>query len=201
MAIPGPRGAARFRLIHSDAVLGLGIEGAYWVEPGRLMAGSYPGDHDRALARRQLRGLLDRGIRTFVNLMEAVEEGQDSRTPAAYGHLLRQVAGTAALECHCLRFGIPDYTAPDHAYLHKILSAIRASIERDRPVYVHCWRGRGRTGTVVGAYLIERGIATPANFLAVMQTLREPHGLEGASPETPDQIETVRRYRVPRPRA
>ena len=45
----------------------------YWVEPGRLMAGEYPGDWTERSARRKLRALLDAGVRTFVDLTEQGE--------------------------------------------------------------------------------------------------------------------------------
>jgi len=32
-------------------------------------------------------------------------------------------------------------------------------------VYVHCWAGRGRTGTVVGCYLKRHGIAEDTNVI------------------------------------
>jgi hypothetical protein len=43
---------------------------AYWVKPGFLMAGCYPGSEDSTRARRQLKGLIEHGIRHVVNLME-----------------------------------------------------------------------------------------------------------------------------------
>ncbi len=46
---------------------------AYWVEPGKLLAGEYPGAKDPGEARRKSRGLLDRGIRHVINLMEPDE--------------------------------------------------------------------------------------------------------------------------------
>ena len=38
----------------------------YWVEPGRLMAGEYPGDWNKRSARRKLRALLDAGVRVVT---------------------------------------------------------------------------------------------------------------------------------------
>ena len=45
----------------------------YWVEPGRILAGEYPGDLDRTLAIRKVGLLVDNGIRTLVDLTEPVD--------------------------------------------------------------------------------------------------------------------------------
>ena len=42
----------------------------YWVEPGRLMAGEYPGDWNQRSARKKPRALLDTGVRTLPDLTE-----------------------------------------------------------------------------------------------------------------------------------
>jgi len=55
----------------------------YWVEPGRLLAGGYPGHADPGVARRTLCGLLDCGVSAVVNLMEEAPRG----TPAYAGPL------------------------------------------------------------------------------------------------------------------
>jgi hypothetical protein len=40
------------------------FERSYWVEPGKILAGAYPGDRRLDVARVKLQGLLDVGIRT-----------------------------------------------------------------------------------------------------------------------------------------
>ena len=46
------------------------IADAYWVEPGLLMAGEYPGAKDELEARLKLRWLLQQGIDVWVDLTE-----------------------------------------------------------------------------------------------------------------------------------
>src|SRR5688572_20285195 len=53
---------------------------SYWVRPGLLLAGEYPGAFDEAWARRKIRRMLEAGIRVFVDL---TEEGE----LAPYDHL------------------------------------------------------------------------------------------------------------------
>ncbi len=172
------------------------FEDAYWVETGRLMAGAYPGEYQDAVSERRLRGLLQCGIRTFVTLMQAREESPNLRAEPAYARALERVARHQGVRADCHRFDIHDMSVPSHAQMDAIQAAIDASLADERPVYVHCWRGRGRTGTVVGAYLIRRGLATPENFVEVIHDLREAAAglFPGPSPETGAQVDFVRAW-------
>ena len=178
------------------------FEEAYWVEAGRLMAGAYPGEYETAVSERRLRGLIQCGIRTFITLMEAREESPDPRTEPAYARALERVAQHQRVRADCQRFDIHDMSVPSHEQMDAIQAAIDASLADELPVYVHCWRGRGRTGTVVGAYLIRRGLATPENFVEVISGLRGAAAgpFPGPSPETDAQVDFVRAWaRTPRP--
>lgn len=165
----------------------------YWVEPGRLLAGPYPAHYDALGTERNLRALIRRGIRAVYSLMEAREDGAEGgRSP--YVALLERAARAHGAEVEWRRFAIHDMSVPDVATMDAIQAAIDGSIERDRPVYVHCWRGRGRTGLVVGAYLVRRGLATADDFVEVIARLRGAGPADGPSPETGAQVEFVRRY-------
>jgi hypothetical protein len=152
------------------------------------MAGCYPGHGDPRIAERQLGALLDCGIRCFVSLME--EEVRGPYLP--YEPLLEAVASRRGIEIDCLRFEIEDHSAPSFKQMREIERALERSIAAGRPVYLHCWGGRGRTGTVVGVYLVRRGLATAESFPEVIAELRS--GAPGDSPETQEQIEFVRRF-------
>jgi hypothetical protein len=68
---------------------------------------------------------------------------------------------------------------------------------RRRPVYVHCWGGKGRTGTVVGCYLVRHGIAEGEAALKAIQKMRrnDPKAHE-PSPETREQCDFVLRWKA-----
>jgi len=73
-------------------------------------------------------------------------------------------------------------------------------LESGESVYVHCWGGRGRAGTV-GACLLGRawGVATADEALERVQRAFDTRGdreggIRRLSPETPAQIKAVRRY-------
>jgi hypothetical protein len=161
---------------------------AYWVDPSRLMAGCYPGHGDPRIAERQLGALLDCGIRCFLSLME--EEVRGFFAP--YQPQLEGIAASRGIAIECLRFEIEDHSAPSCEQMGEIERAIAKSITAGRPVYLHCWGGRGRTGAVVGVYLVRRGLATTESFVDVIAELRS--GAAGESPETEEQIEFVRSF-------
>jgi len=161
---------------------------AYWVDPPRLMAGCYPGHADPRIAERQLEALLDCGIRCFISLME-----EDARGPfVPYEPLLEGIATRRGIQIDCLRFEVEDHSAPSCEQMGEIERALASSIAAGRPVYLHCWGGRGRTGTVAGVYLVRRGLATAESFIDVIAELRS--GATGESPETQEQIEFVRSF-------
>jgi protein-tyrosine phosphatase len=61
---------------------------------------------------------------------------------------------------------------------------------------VHCWGGKGRTGTVVGCWLVRHGKATGDQALAMIQELRknDPTRYE-PSPENETQRQMVREWK------
>ena len=49
------------------------IDECYWVVPGRLLVGAYPGSRSRAQAMERLRRFLEAGVTCFIDLTEAME--------------------------------------------------------------------------------------------------------------------------------
>jgi protein-tyrosine phosphatase len=69
-----------------------------------------------------------------------------------------------------------------------ILDRIDELLAAGEVVYVHCLAGIGRTGPVVGCYLVRRGMSGP-DALDTVERLR------GAPPETPEQRRLVLDWR------
>lgn len=167
---------------HDDLVHG------YWVIPGRLLATEYPGAKDPQKAALKIATLLDAGITSFVDLTEAGERTWDGTPMVPYEALLADVPAARYLRCPIRDTGVISRSGYD-----RILARIRAELDAGEVVLVHCWGGKGRTGTVVGAWLIEQeGVGYP-EVLQRMQALRE--GSKKAHhrvPDTDEQCEVLR---------
>jgi hypothetical protein len=164
---------------------------SYWVIPGKLLAGYYPGDRQKKVMKQKMQSLLYCGIRRVINLMEIYELDHEGMPFRDYEPVLKRLAdGGPPVECY--RMPVRDLDVPTPDFMGRILNRIDGALEEDRPVYIHCWGGRGRTGTVVGCWLIRHGIAETNTVLEKIRTLRQ-HGPRAhfPSPEMPDQIRMV----------
>lgn len=123
---------------------------AYWVEPGRFLAGEYPAQAFGEQSRQRLDNFLDFGINTFIDLT-------DSDELPSYLPMLKEEANYYEIEIHYKRFTITDHDIPTPETMRAILDEIDAALAADRKIYLHCWGGIGRTGTVVGCYLTRHG--------------------------------------------
>ena len=158
---------------------------SYWVQPGRLLAGEYPGAFMPTVARRKLRLLLDAGVTFFLDLTHSAD-GLES-----YEDLLRAEAKAFPTPVTYRRMAIPDRDIPTAAQMVETLNVIDEALAAGQVVYIHCWGGIGRTGTVVGCHLARD--AALAHLAALWQTV-EKRNLHPQSPETPAQVEMVRTW-------
>lgn len=153
---------------------------AYWVIPGQLLAGEYPGDLNPSCTRQRLTALLDIGIREFIDL---TWEGELE----PYRELLCQEARQLNLEIGYTRYAIPDLGIPARVTMKAILDHIDRAITYEKMVYVHCWGGVGRTGTVVGCYLVRHGLSGPEALERLQILRRGTAKWWRPSPETDEQ--------------
>lgn len=168
---------------------------AWWADAeGRVLAGEYPGHrNDPAATRRKLRLLADAGIGTIIDLTD----DNDWLTP--YAAELPGVVAERGLDLQRLPHPVPDQgvTTPDH--YDRIIADVSRSLAMGRKVYIHCWGGIGRTGTVVGIWHMSRG-HDPDAALALIKAARRGSLKAGlASPENDEQVSAIRaayrRYR------
>ena len=144
----------------------------YWVLDEKLLAGAYAGQPDPTAHEARLSGLFNAGMRTIVNLMEEDETNNDGEAFVPYDKRLQEIAAKAGERVDCLRFPIVDRHITTNEHMRGILDAIDGSLESERPVYVHCFGGIGRTGTVVCCWLLRHGLATPGNVFTQLRQLR-----------------------------
>lgn len=160
------------------------IEHCYWVVPGKLLAGEYPGAKEAEEAREKVAKLTDAGIAAFIDLTEENER------------LAPYAAWTGQAE-H-LRFGIPDVSVPSsRERTAATLDAIDERMEAEKLVYVHCWGGVGRTGLVIGCWLARHcGSGSKAlERVAELWKTCPKSQLYPESPETTEQKNYVRNWR------
>jgi protein-tyrosine phosphatase len=158
----------------------------YWVQPGRLLAGPCPGsdEHLAALAAAGVTCILNLQFPEEVN--HAGEPFRDYTVP--YRALLD------GRQPRFLRFPVPDFSIPTRAGMVAILDALDAALADGHTIYLHCWGGKGRTGTVVGCWLARHGHAQGQAAVEKVWKLRE--GLKGDSPENETQRAFVRGWQV-----
>lgn len=165
------------------------IPDSYWVVPGKLLAGEYPGAPAADPARRKLRRLLDAGITYFLDLTEA---GEHDLHP--YAALLQGEASALGRAVEHRRMPIPDVRTPAREQMAHILDTIDAALAAGHVVYLHCFGGIGRTGTVVGCYMVRHGMEGEAALAEIARLRRgTPDGCK-PSPETPEQCRMVREW-------
>lgn len=155
------------------------IPASYWVTEA-LAAGQYPGAHDPADASARLARFARAGVTTFVDLTHP----WDGLEP--YAHLLDGGRRHS--------FPIRDLGVPTVGEMTAILDAVDEELAAGETVYVHCWGGYGRTGTVVGCWLVRHGAAYE-EAIALIDERRRPlpvYRLHPESPQTPAQHAFVR---------
>lgn len=131
------------------------VRPATWIEDGRLAAGRHPCGLDAVDAADEMRRLHELGVTLLVDL---TEDGELE----PYEHL--------AAPARRLNFPIRDFTVPSDDQLVEVLDAIDEELAGGGVVYVHCWAGCGRTGVVVGCWLVRHGTEPRAALDRIAET-------------------------------
>jgi protein-tyrosine phosphatase len=174
------------------------IPNCYRVPDSRIIAGEYPGDWDPTKAVERISAFLDAGVEGFIDL---TEEGElDSYEP-----LLRDEAEIRGMSVAYIRLPIRDFRVPTIDEMSRLQWVLADAERLGKTVYIHCRGGVGRTGTVVGCYLVERGYSSDGALDLVQRLFHEmsPEKLRNhpdGSPETEAQREFVRQWARKRPR-
>lgn len=158
------------------------IEYCYWVDD-RFLAGEYPRNKNGPDTFDKLDALLNEGVTLFVDL---TEEGE----LLPYANWLKAATHK--------RFPIPDTSTPrSPAQTRDILNAIDDHLAEGGKVYLHCWGGVGRTGTIVGCWLARRNMYDGDAALTRLNELwqRNPKSGWRCSPENPWQVNYILKWR------
>jgi len=161
----------------------LPLANCYWVVPGRLLAGEYPGGATAAATRERLQRLADAGIGCFIDLT------QPGELPP-YEELL-----ASGIEHR--RFPVTDHGLPaGRRQMAETLEGLREALQSSRTVYLHCRAGIGRTGMVAGCLLVEQGLSGDAALEELNRLWQQSAraALWPSIPETAAQVEYVRNW-------
>ena len=151
---------------------------------GIIYAGEYPGDKNGEFAKHKIEQMYHFGIRHFIDL---TEEGELH----PYNHLLPN-------DTTYTRFPVVDCGAPKNIEsVQRLLLRIEELKKMDGYVYVHCWGGVGRTGTIVACYLSQNWEEPDLNH--TLEVLRSnfsemPKSAYRKTPETKEQIDFIEQF-------
>jgi hypothetical protein len=158
---------------------------AWWVEPGKILAGEYPGSQKSEHHEFKLVALADAGIETIVDLT------RDAEGLARYGTSWEELGRWRGRELKRLHHPIIDCDVTTPEGYDAIIADIDRELAAGRPVYIHCWGGVGRTGTVVGWWHVTRG-ATAEEALARIAAARAgTRKAARVAPEMDSQVEMI----------
>jgi protein-tyrosine phosphatase len=159
---------------------------AWWVEPGRLLAGEYPGARTAEKAAAKVRLLVDAGVDSIVDLTTP-----DDRLDS-YEDALQAAAENAGRQIHHFAHPVPDMGVLDDEGYDEIVDRIRGEMDSGRVVYVHCWGGKGRTSTVIGCLLIDAGLDYDATIARIAELRAGTRKAGDPCPESPSQHQVLR---------
>jgi protein-tyrosine phosphatase len=121
-------------------------------------------------------------VGAFIDLTAAEEYGL-----APYNRVLHELAPSVPWSRHA----IPDFGVPSVYELEQVLDALDEAVAGGLLPYVHCYGGIGRTGTVVGCYLVRHGRSGREALEQIADWRRGCVTGRRRSPETDEQIAFV----------
>ena len=142
-----------------------------WVIPGKLAGSGLPSSYDHLL------WLVKNNIKTIVTVREI---------PLPNAWFKKVNSFNLTLESFFLK--TDDYNAPAVYEIYNVVEYIDSQIRKNKPVVVHCAAGKGRTGTVLAAYLIKK------DKLRVDEAIRKIRSLRPGSIQSERQAIALHRF-------
>jgi len=155
----------------------LPIRDSYRVAGG-LLAGEYPGSYDPVDAMRRIRAFERHRVTLFVDLTHPA----DPLEP--YERWLQPPVRR-------ISHPIVDMGTTTIPHMMRIPDDVDATLDVGGAVYIHCWGGIGRTGTVVGCWLMRHGHDAGDPIGRIAELRRSVSDAHVASPQTAAQCAMV----------
>eukprot|EP01128_Nolandella_sp_AFSM9_P006911 TRINITY_DN3655_c0_g1_i1.p1 TRINITY_DN3655_c0_g1~~TRINITY_DN3655_c0_g1_i1.p1 ORF type:complete len:263 (-),score=34.61 TRINITY_DN3655_c0_g1_i1:79-843(-) len=179
-----------------------------WAIVGSLIAGAYPGDLSEQKAKEKAKLLVEAGISTYLSTL-----GPGETRFSPYGHHIVAATEEALLERRTLtaterengarntvpkpsflKFPINDQSIAQDSEVKECIDGLLKKLEAHELVYIHCWGGHGRTGTLVSLLL---GIVYDLDPNVALYLCNEYHSkrtrARSRSPQSVSQYKQVRR--------
>lgn len=149
-----------------------------------IWAGAYLGAKEQPEAIAKLQWVAHEKIDVIIDLT----------TPADRLESYAELLPTYAPHVKHYSFPIKDVNIPSPAQMLAILDTITHAVAARQRVYIHCWGGIGRTGTVIACWYIRNGLSAPAALATLAQARA---GLDRTSPEVAVQFDFVYQWQEP----
>ena len=132
-----------------------------WVIEGKLAGCGLP------FSEEEFEWLLGRGIRSVITVREVpLPDEWFNGNDISYLHLR-----------------VEDFDAPSIEDLVMSVSFIEEQLRSNKPVMVHCAAGKGRTGTVLAAYLVKNDNLNAKEAIEKLRIIR-PGSVQSVAQET-----------------
>lgn len=170
--------------VEQVTALGLPVLNYYKVEE-RIYAGEYPFAVNQMLGIKKLDVLNDLRVSTIIDLTENGE--------------LYQYTTSIGTNCTHYRFPIKDRNIPDSFdNVYNLMEYIDNAKSENGTIYIHCWGGVGRTGTIVACWLVYNGMSAKV-ALAHLNELWKSCPKSNRRPYCPDhgcQIDFIKQFEL-----
>jgi atypical dual specificity phosphatase len=128
-----------------------------WVIDGKLAGSGLPMNYS------QFFWLIKHGIKTIITVREV---------PLPSIWFTDSIDNTNNGNIDYLHLRVEDYGAPSIEEIDNAVDYIQHQIDNEKPVMVHCAAGKGRTGTILAAYLLKKENLTAEQAIKKIRNVR-----------------------------